>query len=227
VGVAEIAASGRIRIDAIARWAQDVAWADVEAAGQRGLTVWLVRRTRIRVVRFPRLGERYAVGTYVTGVGRMWAERRTDYVRTGETEPDLSLVSIWVHIDPERRLSTPILPIECQTWVGSETPRVSARLRHPAPARDAAGPTWVFRAAELDPAGHINNAAFWTPLDDELFGEPEPTRMDVELEYRTPAQPGVKRVLSAGMRRWIIGDPPTPGEPDEVHASLLLDEFAR
>ena len=60
VGVAEIAPSGRIRIDAIARWAQDVAWADVEAVGQRGLTVWLVRRTRIRVVRFPRLGERYA-----------------------------------------------------------------------------------------------------------------------------------------------------------------------
>ena len=82
-GVAEVAPSGRVRLDTIARWVQDVAWADVEDAGLRELTIWLVRRTRMRVRRFPVLDARYALTTYVTGVGRMWAERRTDIELVG------------------------------------------------------------------------------------------------------------------------------------------------
>ena len=53
-GVGDVGPSGRLRLDSIARWVQDVAWADVEDAGLRELAVWLVRRTRIRVRQFPR-----------------------------------------------------------------------------------------------------------------------------------------------------------------------------
>ena len=77
-GFADCAPSGRIRLDALACWLQDVAYADVEDAGLAAAAVWVVRRTRMRVNRFPRFGERFELTTFCSGLGRMWAERRTD-----------------------------------------------------------------------------------------------------------------------------------------------------
>ncbi len=59
-GFADCAPSGRVRLDALACWLQDVAYADVQDAGLEQAAVWVVRRTRIRVNRFPRFGERFA-----------------------------------------------------------------------------------------------------------------------------------------------------------------------
>lgn len=228
-GIAEVGPSGRLRLDSIARWAQDVAWADVEDAGLRALTLWLVRRTRIRVNRFPRMDGRYALQTYVTGVGRMWAERRTDIVRLSDGDvarhgdgrsetPDVEIACIWVHLDPERLLPSPVHQVELDMWTGPSTRPVKARLRHPPPQAGAVARPWALRAAELDIAGHVNNAAYLTPIDDELLsGEPVPERIDVEVEYRTPAQAGPARLLSAGAWRWMVG-----AQSGEVHASYAL-----
>src|SRR6185437_13652059 len=80
-GFADCAPSGRVRLDALACWLQDVAYADVQHAGLERAAVWVVRRTRIRVNRFPRFGEHFQLTTFCSGIGRMWAERRTDIVR--------------------------------------------------------------------------------------------------------------------------------------------------
>jgi acyl-ACP thioesterase len=80
-GFADCAPSGRVRLDALARWLQDVAYDDVEEAGLERVAVWVVRRTRLRVNRFPRVGERFELTTFCSGLGRMWAERRTRGVR--------------------------------------------------------------------------------------------------------------------------------------------------
>ena len=82
-GFADCAPSGRVRLDALACWLQDVAYADVADAGLERAAVWVVRRTRMRVNRFPRFGERFELTTYCSGFGRMWAERRTDVVAAG------------------------------------------------------------------------------------------------------------------------------------------------
>lgn len=223
-GVGEVGPSGRLRLDSMARWAQDVAWADVEDVGLRELTIWLVRRIRIRVRRFPRLDADYALTTYVTGVGRMWAERRTDIVPPGEREPIVEIACIWVHIDPERMLPSPIHQIEMDTWTGPSTRPVKARLGHPAPPADTGERVWRFREAETDIALHVNNAAYFTPFDEELLtaGQPvdDSTSIDIEIEYRTPAQAGEKRVLHSGPMRWIVG-----AGSGEVHASAALPRW--
>lgn len=219
-GFADCAPSGRLRLDALACWLQDVAYADVEDAGLAESAVWVVRRTRMRVRRFPRFGERFNVTTFCSGLGRMWAERRTDIVRCGESIADVEAVSLWVHLSPADWRPTPLTEREIVTY-SHATPgrRVSARLRHPAPealeAIEASAP-WTFRATERDIAGHINNAAYWQPLEEELLAGSDPDSIDVEIEYRAPAQPGQKRVLRAGRRRWIVdGD-------GETHASILV-----
>jgi acyl-ACP thioesterase len=222
-GFADCAPSGRVRLDALACWLQDVAYADVVDAGLERAAVWVVRRTRIRVHRFPRFGERFALTTFCSGIGRMWAERRTDIAGAGNNGagpevPDVEAVSLWVHLDAEHWRPTPLTEAEMQTYGGTPERKVSARLRHPSPESAEGGQAWVFRATECDIADHVNNAAYWQPLEEELLGREDPEQIDVEIEYRAPAQPGPKRVVSAGGYRWIMG------EDGELHASIRVGD---
>jgi acyl-ACP thioesterase len=216
-GLADCAPSGRIRLDALARWLQDVAYADVEDAGLQDAAVWVLRRTRMRVERFPRFGERCRVTTFCSGIGRMWAERRTTITPLEGELPDVEAVSLWVHLDPQLRRPTPLTEPELTTYgaLGHDR-RISARLRHPAPPQGAMERNWRFRATDCDLADHVNNSAYWQPLEEELLAGPDPGKVDVEMEFRSAAQPGDKLILAVGERRWITGS------DGELHASLVL-----
>ena len=217
-GFADCAPSGRVRLDGIARWLQDVAYADVEDAGLADRAVWVVRRTRMRVQRFPRFGEELELATFCSGMGRMWAERRTTVRRGRSDQSDVEAVALWVHLDPGHWRPVPLGEEELQLYGSAAAGRrVTARLRHPAPDGIEGESTWLFRATELDIAGHVNNAAYWKPLEEELLAGPEPDELDVEIEFRTPAQPGAKRLLRASRRRWIA-------DGEEVLASILLGD---
>jgi acyl-ACP thioesterase len=214
-GLADAAPSGRVRLDALARWLQDVAHADVRDAAFSVRSLWVIRRTRLRVTRFPRFEEEVTVRTFASGLGRAWAQRRTSITTDGGGA--VEAVTLWVHLDPRDGRPAPLSEEEIAVYAPSAAGRtIRARLRHPAPPPGAATRDWTFRATELDLADHINNVASWTPLEEELLEGPEPQAADVEVEYRMPAQPGPHAVLSAGPRRWIVG-------PDgEVRTSMLL-----
>jgi acyl-ACP thioesterase len=212
----DCAPSGRMRLDAVARWLQDVAYNDVDDAGVAADAVWVVRRARLRISRFPRFGERAELATFCSGIGRAWAERRTSIVCNGAS--DVEAVSLWVHLDPMSWHPAPFT--ERETEVYGETAgerKVSHRLRHPAPTEVERSWPWTFRASEADIAQHINNAAYWTVLEEELLAGPEPDALDVEMEHRTPAQPGEAQVLALGRHRWIVRDGAT-------HASIVTGE---
>jgi acyl-ACP thioesterase len=217
-GLADCAPSGRARLDSLARMLQDVAYADVEDAELQDSAVWVLRRCRIRVERFPRLADRLTLRTFCSGIGRAWAERRTTIEQHGQ--PVVETVSLWVHLDAATWHPAAFSEAEMNVYGATAGDRrISHRLRHPAPPPDADGHSpWTFRATECDVADHVNNSAYWTPLEDELLtsGAPEPERIDIEMEFRTPAQPGAKQILSDGDRRWIV-DP-----AGELHASLLI-----
>jgi acyl-ACP thioesterase len=216
-GLADAAPGGRVRLDALARWLQDVAHADVSDAGVGDRAVWVVRRARMQVARFPRFGEAATVRTFSSGLGRMWAERRTTV--TNAAGALVEAVALWVHLDPQSGRPVPLTDEELELYRASSAGRqVKARLRHPAPPPDgwARARPWSFRCTELDLAGHVNNAAYWSVLEEELLAGPEPEAIDVELEFRTPAQPGRFSVLADGARRWVVAD------GGEVHASFAL-----
>jgi acyl-ACP thioesterase len=216
-GLADAAPGGRVRLDALARWLQDVAHADVSDAGVGDRAVWVVRRARMQVARFPRFGEAATVRTFSSGLGRMWAERRTTV--TNAAGALVEAVALWVHLDPQSGRPVPLTDEELELYRASSAGRqVKARLRHPAPPPDgqARARPWWFRSSELDLAGHVNNAAYWAVLEDELLAGPEPEAIDVELEFRVPAQPGSFSVLAEGRRRWVVAD------GGDVHASFAL-----
>ncbi len=217
-GLADCAPSGRIRLDAVVRWLQDVAYADVEDAGLAQSAVWVVRRTRLTVRRFPRFAERFTVRTFCSGLGRMWAERRTTIERVGESGGEVEAVSLWVHLDPATWRPFPFRDEELAAYGDAAAGRrITARLRHTSPEPGVEVLPWRFRATECDIAGHINNAAYWQPLEEELLqSADEPEQLDVEMEYRSPSQPGDKLLLRDGHRRWIVSS------DGETHASVVV-----
>lgn len=212
-GIADADGSGRCRLDAMARWLQDIAYADLVDAGFEGEGAWIVRRTRIRVNAFPRFGEALELRTFCSGIGRFSAERRTSI--RGQTA-DVETVALWVCLDPERGRPLRFPPEFISVYEESAAGRdANVRLRHPDPPDGAQRAGWTFRASEMDPAGHINNSHYWVPLEEELARGAAPDAIDAEVEYRDPAMPGEVALLRDGRSLWIAG-------PDgAVHASIL------
>jgi acyl-ACP thioesterase len=199
----DVTPKGRVRLDAVARYLQDVANDD----GVDGLGVdaaaWVVRRTTIDVIRFPVLREAITLRTWASGVGSRWAERSTSI--EGADGGRVLATALWVHVDlvtgrPKR------LPPEFETVYAASTGGriVSARLTHDdAPAGASAAP-WALRFADFDVLGHVNNAVYWAIVEEHLDVR-APTR--IELEYRGGIDRGqAVTVLVGPDALWMLGD---------------------
>ncbi|MET0767732.1 MAG: acyl-ACP thioesterase domain-containing protein [Aeromicrobium sp.] len=199
-GVADADGGGRVRLDALARWLQDVAYHDLLDAGFQRAGVWVVRRSRIRVDAFPRFGEPVALSTFCSGLGRFSAERRTSIRGAGSA---VEAVALWVWLDAgtlrPARFPAPFVDVYAASADGRGA---NVRLRHPEPPGDCEPRPFAFRATDVDVAGHVNNSHYWAVLEEELAGTP-PERIDAEIEYREPAEPGRSLVLGDGDRWWV------------------------
>jgi acyl-ACP thioesterase len=219
VGLGDVSPAGRARLDAIARWLQDAAYADWVDAGLDDGGVWIVRRLHLRVEEFPRFGDALEVATFCSGTGRLWAERRST-VYAGGRAP-VEAVALWVHLDARGVRPRP-LPEGFEAIYGAAAAgrRVSARLAHPGePAPEAVARPWGFRGADLDLAGHVNNAVYWQVVEEELVAEEPSGGLVAEIEHRAAADAGPAEVLSADGMRWIVA-------AGEVVATLALGSGA-
>lgn len=203
-GLGDVTPDRRARLDSIARWLQDAAWADINDAGITHDGVWVVRRLEIAVERFPHFWEPLEVATFCSGLGPLWAERRTT-IRGGDGAL-VEAVALWVHLDAEGTRPQP-LPFGFEEIYGAAANgrRVRARLHHPAaPPVDAIASDWMFRVGDLDMARHVNNAVYWAVLEEELAGSHPRGGFRAAVEHRAPGSTGPARVLAAGPHRWIV-----------------------
>jgi acyl-ACP thioesterase len=205
VTLGDVTPGGRARLDAVARWLQDAAWADVVDAGVEDDGVWVVRRMHLLVERSPRFGEALEVATFCSGTGPLWAERRST-VR-GADGAHVEAAALWVHLAPDGSRPRP-LPASFEAVYGEAAGgrRVRARLRHPEPPEDAPARPWAFRAADLDMAGHVNNAVYWAVLEEDLAGAELADGWSAEVEHRAPGAAGPARVAADGDLRWVVAD---------------------
>ena len=205
VMLGDVSPGGRARLDAFARWLQDAAYDDALDSGIDQEGAWIVRRMVLRVLRFPRLLDPIEVATFCSGTAALWAER-SSVVRSGD-EPLAHAVAVWVHLEPDGSRPRP-LPGGFDAVYGPSAGgrRVRARLHHPAaPPSGAVTRPWRFRAADLDPAGHVNNAVFWAALEEELVADEPAGGLKAEVEHRAPASTGAGAIHHAGTMRWITG----------------------
>ncbi len=84
--------------------------------------------------------------------------------------------------------------------------RPSTRLHHPAePAPDAERMDWTFSAADMDLAGHVNNAVYWRILEESSAPSGRtngPLRL--EAEYRGGIVAGPATVARSGGQFWVL-----------------------
>jgi acyl-ACP thioesterase/RimJ/RimL family protein N-acetyltransferase len=203
VTLGDVAPDGRARLDAVARSLQDAAWADVRDSGLDDDGIWVVRRLRLDIGRFPRFDEALEVSTSCSGTGRLWAER-SSAIR-GATGGLVEATALWVHLDPTGVRPRPLPPgFDSVYGAAAAGRRVKARLQHPAtPPAGAPRRPWTFRASELDLAAHVNNAAYWAILEEELAGAAPSEPFSAEIEHRAAGSAGGASVAASGDLRWI------------------------
>lgn len=182
---------GRLRLDALARLLQDVGHDDFVDAGLDPAAPFVARRSTVWSPRWPRIGDRLSLVTFCGGLGSRWAERRTSItvVDRGSVHPRarVEIATVWVFLD-ERGRPAPLPEWFVDTYGTAAAGRkVSARLSGSRPDEAAVSRPWAMRATDLDVLGHVNNAATWAAVEDEL-GRHDllPTR--AVLEYGAPIE---------------------------------------
>jgi acyl-ACP thioesterase len=202
----DVSASGRLRLDALAAYLQDVAADDVDEVGIPG--AWVLRRVVLRFGDLPRFRDEVRLVTFCSGTGSRWAERRTTAF-VGDRVAAES-VALWVYIDESGR------PAPLEEWfrrhyaVAAGDRKVSGRLRHGPPPHDADRRAWPLRAADFDVLNHANNAVAWQAVEDEIARSAKGRRLvAAEIEYRAPIDPGdepqlVTSVEPERLRCWLM-----------------------
>ncbi|HET7246476.1 MAG TPA: acyl-ACP thioesterase domain-containing protein [Streptosporangiaceae bacterium] len=220
IRLTDVTPSGRLRLDALARYLQDVAEDDVADSGLSEPCDWLVRRCALSIRGYPRRGQRLRLATFCSATGPRWAERTTTVTAGGADLIQARMV--WVAVDPATGESCQVGPDFHRLYGrAAQGRRVSVRLSHPRPGPTATGRDWPARASDFDTAGHVSNTVHWQAAEEVLAGlDWLPAR--AEMEYHHPILPGARLrlacQLSAGRADlWLLND----------HARLASAQLSR
>ena len=181
--LADMDARGRLRLDALARFLQDLAIDDVRETGWGTPEhIWFVRRIQVDVA-VPFLDDREVeMVTWCSGLATIAAGRRWSITgnRGGRAEVD----SVWIHLGPDGR------PKRIEGFGvyanAADGRRVSARPELEGPPDDAARAPWPLRITDVDLHGHVNNAVHWQAVEHLLHGRGPDVRrpLRARLDYR-------------------------------------------
>lgn len=186
VRLGDVSPGGRLRLDATLRFLQDVANDDARDAcwDDPG---WVVRRSVVDVFRFPQYLEEVDLTTWCGALSPHWAERRTRICSLdGETLIDTA--ALWVHVDLETMRPSKVPDFVVRDLEEASAGRsVSGRLllrtshfdEHPL---DVVTQQWTLRYSDFDYLKHMNNAAYWSIIEDHL-------------KYRKELRNGIRAVV--------------------------------
>lgn len=223
VRLADVSASGRLRLDAIARMLQDVSSDDTADAAYAPDAVWVIRRLVIELEgsRSPRLRDDLTLVTWCSGTGARWAERRTDVECGGDVV--VRAAALWVLVDFASGRPIPLGEgFDAVYGEAAGGRRVGQRLRHGAPPAHARRALWPLRVTDLDVLGHVNNAAYWAPVEEMRASLVPGSRIvRAEIEFRGGLDPTDPVEVLTEL------DQPPDGAPDVLRLWLTVGTDVR
>lgn len=190
VRLADMDAAGRVRLDALARYLQDIAIDDVGQTGWGAPDhLWFVRRIRLDVLAPLLVDRSVELVTWCSGMAAIAAGRRWSVV--GDAGGRVEVDSVWIHLDAAGR---PARIVDFGPYALATGGRsVSTRLELPDPPVGAEHEPWPLRSSDVDLHGHVNNAVHWQAVEHALVtaGAVDPSRpFRAELDYREPLDLG-------------------------------------
>jgi acyl-ACP thioesterase len=212
VRLGDCSPGGRMRLDACARFLQDIANDDSRDAGTPNPTAWVARRTVIRVDRFPSYLDMVTLSTWCSGLGPRWAERRYE-VFADENGGRIEAATLWVHIDMATMKPVPVPDGFAEQFGAAAGGRtVKARLHLPLRPPESSPPessqpessrsdpaertrivtsTWPLRFVDFDVLGHVNNSVYWAIVEEQLAARRElRAPLTITLEHHAGIDPG-------------------------------------
>jgi len=190
VRLSDMDPTGRVRLDAVARYLQDAATDDVEETGWGAPEhLWVLRSIRIDVVA-PCLDDtRVEIATWASGFSALAAARR--WLLVGDRGGRIEVDSVWIHLGPDARPARIGEGFDPYVEAGAGR-RASTALTLPVPPSEAPRTKWPLRVTDLDVLGHVNNAAYWSAVEHRLQGRDLPLRapLRARLDYRHPLDLG-------------------------------------
>ncbi|WP_211220582.1 acyl-[acyl-carrier-protein] thioesterase [Gordonia shandongensis] len=229
----------RVRLDAVARYLQDAAndniavlpFADTDP-------FWIIRRTVIDVLVPLTWPSDFRVERWCGALSTRWTDMRVSLFGRTETNrfnpeprPDghIETVAFWINVN-DRGMPSRISDLAMETLTGmTDEHRLRWRSMNPAAAPDPAETALpdrdhVLRSTDFDPFKHLNNAAYFEAVEDELVDHPDlvagPHR--AVIEYLRPVTPGtpvtVRRVRHDDvLLMWLL----IPGDDAPVVAASV------
>lgn len=189
VRLGDVGPSGELRLDAVARYLQDIASDDVDEAGINGEAGWVVRRSTLEVTGRPLYEDVVEMTTWCSGTGAAWAERRTSISSKGRSLVEGA--SLWVCMDTAtmrpRVLGDRFFGVY---GAGARARPVPSRLRlATGPPPGSTSRRWPLRHADFDVLGHVNNAIAWAAIEQEVaLSWSGLWVVQAEVEYRRPIE---------------------------------------
>jgi acyl-ACP thioesterase len=168
VRLADADPTGRLRLDSCARYLQDIGNDDTADSGIDDDDVtWVVRRAVVDVHAAPQWREWLDLATWCGGLGGRWAERRLSML--GAEGGRIEVSTLWIQVDvatmTPARLTQRFLDAYAESAGGR---KVSSRLWLGDPPVGAAAEPWAVRAVDIDLIGHVNNAAYWAAIEEQI-----------------------------------------------------------
>ncbi len=223
----------RVRLDAVARYLQDVANDNIEATEFHSTDpFWIVRRTIIDVIAPISWPAGFTAQRWCGALSTRWTNMRVRLTadhQTNRFNPDprpdglIETEAFWINVNdqgmPSRLTDSAFDMLSSMTdehrlrWKSMNPEKAPAPGEVELPDREH-----VLRSTDFDPFKHLNNAAYLEAVEDELIDRPDlvdvPHRL--VIEYLRPIVPGVTLTLRRvhepeRLSLWML----IPGEDSE------------
>ncbi len=170
VALSDTDPSGRLRIDACARYLQDVAAFDAIDADISEMGNWVLRENNILVSALPVYGQAINSKTYLTGSGRAWVERTSVITDLESGTRLIAAKAIWVltRSSSGAPISVPEILYEIYGPLALQH-KISIRSAKKQSVPHEASPIdWQIRYSDQDILHHLNNATYLEVLEEVM-----------------------------------------------------------